>query len=240
MLNAACLLHPRTAAILPFETICPVPWDRVEDFALRDSDLGRGDPPGLRHRHALEPIDAGQTGAVAGPDRGRDRGRRLSSRADHAKGGCDGPGRRRVTLDPAAILLEVDTVFGRIWTFDNDIITNQILQFGAHTRPELAFLLSVIRPGRLRLRSRRPHRHLRHPDGPEDRRRRQAPRRGGQARDLCGAQAEYAGRTPVRRNDVAERPHRPRRPALPGPHAREEHGETRSAGRRRRRHSPRP
>jgi FkbM family methyltransferase len=54
-----------------------------------------------------------------------------------------------MTGDHTVRLLEVDTIFGRMWTFDNDLITNQIFQFGAHTRPELAFLLSVVRPGDL-------------------------------------------------------------------------------------------
>jgi len=41
----------------------------------------------------------------------------------------------------------VDTIFGRIECFQNDLITDQLLSFGAHTRPELAFLLSVVDPG---------------------------------------------------------------------------------------------
>jgi Capsular polysaccharide synthesis protein len=36
MLNAACLRHAPSAAILPFEDICPIPWDRVEDFTVQD------------------------------------------------------------------------------------------------------------------------------------------------------------------------------------------------------------
>jgi Methyltransferase FkbM domain len=43
--------------------------------------------------------------------------------------------------------IAVDTTFGRIETFVDDLITNQLLQFGAHTRPELALLLSIIEPG---------------------------------------------------------------------------------------------
>ena len=31
--------------------------------------------------------------------------------------------------------------------FANDLVTNQIKKFGAHTRPELAFLLSVVDEG---------------------------------------------------------------------------------------------
>jgi FkbM family methyltransferase len=40
-----------------------------------------------------------------------------------------------------------NAVFGRIESFVGDMITDQLLQFGAHTRPELALLLSVIEPG---------------------------------------------------------------------------------------------
>jgi FkbM family methyltransferase len=43
--------------------------------------------------------------------------------------------------------IAVDAIFGRIESFADDLITDQILQFGAHTRPELALLLSVIEPG---------------------------------------------------------------------------------------------
>lgn len=43
--------------------------------------------------------------------------------------------------------IEVDSIFGRIEAFPNDLATNQIVSFGAHTRPELAFLLSIIRHG---------------------------------------------------------------------------------------------
>jgi FkbM family methyltransferase len=48
---------------------------------------------------------------------------------------------------PVAGLVEVDATFGRIETFVNDVATNQIKKFGAHTRPELAFLLSVVSDG---------------------------------------------------------------------------------------------
>lgn len=43
--------------------------------------------------------------------------------------------------------MDVDTIFGRIESFSDDLITNQLLSYGAHTRPELAFFLSVVRPG---------------------------------------------------------------------------------------------
>ena len=44
-------------------------------------------------------------------------------------------------------LIQVDSIFGKVLTFRNDIITNQIIKFGAHTRPELAMLLTVIASG---------------------------------------------------------------------------------------------
>jgi len=44
-------------------------------------------------------------------------------------------------------IIEVDAIFGKIYTFADDVITNQLISFGAHTRPELAFLLSVVRSG---------------------------------------------------------------------------------------------
>ena len=41
-------------------------------------------------------------------------------------------------------LIEVDSIFGRIEAFENDLVTDQVVAFGAHTRPELAFLLTVV------------------------------------------------------------------------------------------------
>jgi FkbM family methyltransferase len=46
-------------------------------------------------------------------------------------------------------LVEVDAIFGRINAFQHDLITDQIIEFGAHTRPELAFFLNIVRPGDL-------------------------------------------------------------------------------------------
>ena len=37
--------------------------------------------------------------------------------------------------------------FGTILAFEDDLITHQIREFGAHTRPEVAFLLSVLEAG---------------------------------------------------------------------------------------------
>ena len=51
--------------------------------------------------------------------------------------------------DDTAALIEIPTIFGPIVAFENDFITNQIIKFGAHTRPELAFLLSIVRPADL-------------------------------------------------------------------------------------------
>jgi FkbM family methyltransferase len=44
-------------------------------------------------------------------------------------------------------LIEVDSIFGRIEAFENDLVTDQVVAFGAHTRPELAFLLAVVDAG---------------------------------------------------------------------------------------------
>jgi FkbM family methyltransferase len=44
-------------------------------------------------------------------------------------------------------LREVDATFGRILAFDDDLVTRQIVEFGAHTRVSLAFLLSVLHAG---------------------------------------------------------------------------------------------
>ncbi len=54
-----------------------------------------------------------------------------------------------MTSDKVRTLIEIETTFGPILGFENDFISNQIVKFGAHTRPELAFLLSVVYPGDL-------------------------------------------------------------------------------------------
>jgi FkbM family methyltransferase len=46
-------------------------------------------------------------------------------------------------------VVEVAATFGQIRAFENDFITNQIIKFGAHCRPELALLLSVVDEGDL-------------------------------------------------------------------------------------------
>jgi len=50
-------------------------------------------------------------------------------------------------MSHARTLREVDATFGRILAFDDDLITRHILDFGAHTRVGLAFLLSALREG---------------------------------------------------------------------------------------------
>ena len=47
----------------------------------------------------------------------------------------------------AAGLVEVDATFGRMEAFANDLATSHIKKFGAHARPELAFLLSMVDEG---------------------------------------------------------------------------------------------
>jgi FkbM family methyltransferase len=44
-------------------------------------------------------------------------------------------------------VVEVEATFGRIEAFADDLITSQIIAFGAHTRPEVAFLLSMVDAG---------------------------------------------------------------------------------------------
>lgn len=44
-------------------------------------------------------------------------------------------------------IIEVDTVFGPFLVPEGDLITRHIQTYGAHTRTDLAFLLSIINPG---------------------------------------------------------------------------------------------
>ena len=41
-------------------------------------------------------------------------------------------------------IIEINSIFGVIKTFKNDLITDQIINFGNHTRPEFAFATSII------------------------------------------------------------------------------------------------
>ena len=41
-------------------------------------------------------------------------------------------------------IIEIDSILGNIKTFKNDLITDQIIKFGNHTRPEFAFATSII------------------------------------------------------------------------------------------------
>lgn len=41
----------------------------------------------------------------------------------------------------------VDSRYGPLYTFENDLVTKQMREYGAHTRNEIAFLLSVIDEG---------------------------------------------------------------------------------------------
>ena len=41
----------------------------------------------------------------------------------------------------------VNSIFGQIEAYEGDLITEQIIEFGAHTRPELAFFLNMVREG---------------------------------------------------------------------------------------------
>ena len=41
-------------------------------------------------------------------------------------------------------IIEIDSILGNIKTYNNDLITDQIIKFGNHTRPEFAFATSII------------------------------------------------------------------------------------------------
>ena len=43
--------------------------------------------------------------------------------------------------------VKVQTIFGEVIAYENDLITSHLLEFGAHGRSDLAFLLSVIEEG---------------------------------------------------------------------------------------------
>ncbi|MBV8582247.1 MAG: FkbM family methyltransferase [Candidatus Eremiobacteraeota bacterium] len=47
----------------------------------------------------------------------------------------------------SAATIRVETVFGPMVAYPDDLITRHLLDFGAHTRPELAFLSRVVRAG---------------------------------------------------------------------------------------------
>ncbi|NIJ43429.1 FkbM family methyltransferase [Parvibaculum indicum] len=44
-------------------------------------------------------------------------------------------------------LQRIEVAIGSYWAFENDLITDQLLEFGAHTRNELAMLMDHVRPG---------------------------------------------------------------------------------------------
>jgi hypothetical protein len=48
---------------------------------------------------------------------------------------------------PASNIIEMDAMFGTVYAFADDLVTDQMISFGAHTRPELAFLMSVVQSG---------------------------------------------------------------------------------------------
>jgi hypothetical protein len=39
LLHPICLVHRKQVAVLPFEEICPIPWNRVGEFESRDTDV---------------------------------------------------------------------------------------------------------------------------------------------------------------------------------------------------------
>jgi FkbM family methyltransferase len=139
MLNAICVENRAHAHILPFERISPIGWKDVARFLDRDDalvakilddclivmlsnrSLEKRKVP--LQRLSVEEIAAG----------------------DHVVGRIV----RRAGLGPivAGEIVEVDTVYGPIAAFEGDFITTQMRKFGAHTRPEIAFLRSVVHEG---------------------------------------------------------------------------------------------
>jgi FkbM family methyltransferase len=150
MLNEICVAHRDRLTVLPFERICPVPPKQVGDFMLPDDRRAeriakncyivmltnraqqKMDLP--LQRMSVEEIAASGTLLARILQKARDPNR-------------DRNFARQTEAPPAPSLIEVDTAHGRIWAFEHDFITKQILKFGAHTRPEIALLSSMVEPG---------------------------------------------------------------------------------------------
>jgi FkbM family methyltransferase len=139
MLNPICVEHAGTARILPFEKISPIGWKEVARFLDVDDAL------------AAKILD--ECFIVMLSNRSIEKRKvplqRLSvdeiAAGDHVLGQVV----RRACLGPVVPgeIVAVDTVYGPIHAFEGDFITTQIRRFGAHTRPEIAFLRSVVREG---------------------------------------------------------------------------------------------
>lgn len=51
-----------------------------------------------------------------------------------------------MTLETRRVVC-IDTIYGRFFSYESDLITDQLIEFSAHTRNELAMLRSVVRAG---------------------------------------------------------------------------------------------
>jgi len=139
MLNGVCMQNSSQAKILPFEKICPVPGKKVALFVERDDALATRIIEDcfivMMTNRALHerkiPVTQLSVEEIAIGDH------LLAKIMQRALGRAEDDG----------AIVEVDTVHGRIAAFENDFITAQIRKFGAHTRPDIAMLRSVVHPG---------------------------------------------------------------------------------------------
>lgn len=92
------------------------------------------EPPALLHFHDRVGVD-GRLKTLGIPA--------VDARVRAVNDALDADERERAT----AGLLRVETVFGPMLAYPDDVVTRQLVEFGAHTRPELAFLLSIVRDG---------------------------------------------------------------------------------------------
>jgi FkbM family methyltransferase len=177
ILHPLCLWYKERVKVLPFEAIAPVPSNQTERFAGPEIDVSailrdcymvmltnhslRGRAP-LLSKMTVEQIASGDyllsaimrnAISVAGQDFSRPENINiLSAKASAVP-------EREITLPPSPRdpefkvpskkkeVVQVKTVFGPMKCFKDDLITNHLVNFGAHTRPELAFLLTLVDEG---------------------------------------------------------------------------------------------
>jgi FkbM family methyltransferase len=145
MLNKICLENKDLVAVLPFERICPVPPKQVENFLVEDNlraqRIIRNCFIVMLTNRALQlrkvPLQHLTVEEIAA-------GKHLLAVIVKKALGHE---RKAETQEGTDAVIEIETVYGSILAFENDFITKQILKFGAHTRTEIAFLRSVVRPG---------------------------------------------------------------------------------------------
>lgn len=143
MLNAICLENSDRLKLLPFERICPIPPKRVEAFLSEDNPRAEKIIQNcfivMLTNRSLQlknmPLQRWTVDEIAAGNY------LLSTIMKKALGRAPEAGKN------ADAVIEVETVYGPILAFENDFITKQIVKFGAHTRTEIAFLRSIVRPG---------------------------------------------------------------------------------------------